>query len=179
MRIMIPLVLELPEGGGEVEGVERLVLEAGRQALVAAMRASEDGVTACPHCGCQALRREGTDERVALTVFGRVTLCPRRVRCGGCRRRFRRGEAWFAALGGGNVTPELARYLRRTWARSAVSIASSSYRCRIISSVAAAYGPTPGSLSSSRRKSGVGSSETRSASRSRAPEAMLRASDST
>ncbi len=70
MQIMIPLVLELPEGGGEVEGVERLVLEAGRQAmrqaLVAAMRASEDGVTACPLGVFAPPLREGASHLTAV-----------------------------------------------------------------------------------------------------------------
>ena len=54
------------------------------------------------------MRREGTDQRIILTTFGRVALPLRRLRCQGCQRRFRPAEACVKSLQGGNVTAALS-----------------------------------------------------------------------
>ncbi len=121
MQIQVSLTLELPATEQlnvlSVDSLEPLVLQAGREcmkrAMVDAMRQYEQVKMAqpCPYCGADAqlLRSEGTDKRVLLTLFGRVELPLRRVRCyrEGCRRRFRPAEALIRCLREGNITREL------------------------------------------------------------------------
>lgn len=110
MRVEVSLRIELP-ASGDINGVEPVVVEAGRRAMVdtigAACREYERAVVACPSCASEALQSDGTDERVLLCSFGRVELSLRRLRCEGCGRRFRPAEPFLGSLGGANVTAKL------------------------------------------------------------------------
>ncbi len=118
MQIQVSLSLELSAIAElNVDSLEPLVLEAGREcmkrAIIEATRQYEQLVMSqpCPYCGAdpQMLRGEGTDTRVLLTLFGRVELPLRRVRChkDGCRRRFRLADNLIRCLQGRNVTAGL------------------------------------------------------------------------
>src|SRR5205823_10939157 len=67
----------------------------------------EDQHPACPHCGAQAHRLEGTTRRVIATLFGRVTGQRRRFRCQQCGRSFCPAKSLFVELQGGTVTAPL------------------------------------------------------------------------
>lgn len=112
MQITVSLKFDLP-ATVTLSDLETQIQEAGRQAmrtaLGTALRAIEEQQRVCPHCGSQQARTEGTDRRVLRTLFGRVVLAPRRLRCQGCRRRFRPAEGCLAALEGKQVTPALAQ----------------------------------------------------------------------
>jgi hypothetical protein len=112
MQCSVVVDVELdPEAG--IAQMEQAMVEAGRRAMRAALaqavRSYEDAHPACPWCGEQPSRSEGTVRRRVLTGFGRVVLALRRQRCGGCGRRFRPADGCLRELNGGNVTPELAQ----------------------------------------------------------------------
>lgn len=112
MQCTVVIQVEVdPEVG--IARMEQAILEAGRaamrQALGQAVRSYEQAHLACPWCGAQTSRSEGTVPRRVLTGFGRVVLAVRRQRCGGCGRRFRPAAGCLRELKGGNVTPELAQ----------------------------------------------------------------------
>lgn len=110
MQCSVSVTIELdPEA--RIAEMERLILEAGwqamRQALGAAVDAYEQTHLACPHCGSSDSRSQGTVARRMLTRFGRVVVRLRRRRCQACGRRFRPAAGCLTGLGQGNVTPEL------------------------------------------------------------------------
>jgi len=109
VHVTVSLTGELPTSG-DLDTLERLVLDAGRQAMAAALQAAcreyESRVLECPHCQSPSLQSEGTDRRVVLCSFGRVELFLRLLRCEGCTRRFRPGEQLLACLAGANVTAQ-------------------------------------------------------------------------
>lgn len=96
----------------EVGQMESAIVEAGRQAmraaLAAVMRRYEATHATCPWCGSPTSQSQGTVRRWVLTRFGRVGLSPRRQRCTDCGQRFRPAAGCLAPLGQGNMTPELA-----------------------------------------------------------------------
>ncbi len=111
MQIIVSLMVEMP-ASADINEIEQRVQEAGRQAMreatQKAVRAAEEQRKNCPHCGSEAVRSEGTDQRIILTKFGRVALSLRRQRCQGCRRRFRPADACLKSLQGSNVTAALS-----------------------------------------------------------------------
>lgn len=112
MQVRVSLMVEIP-ASADIDEIEERVQEAGRQAMREAMqkavRAVEEQKKRCPHCGSEAVRSEGTDQRIMLTTFGRVRLPLRRQRCQGCQRRFRPADACVKSLQGGNVTAALSK----------------------------------------------------------------------
>jgi hypothetical protein len=111
VQCILSITLELDPAAG-LSGWEQAVQDAGRdamrRALVQAVRTYEQMHPACPHCGSEPSRSQGTVRRRVLTCFGRVALVLRRQRCLGCQRRFRPAPGCLAGLGRGQVTPELA-----------------------------------------------------------------------
>lgn len=95
----------------EVGQMERAIVEAGRDAMRAALaavvRRYEAAHAACPGCGSPTSRSQGTVRRWVLTCFGRVRLSLRRQRCTACGQRFRPAAGCLAPLGQGNMTPDL------------------------------------------------------------------------
>lgn len=110
MQITVSLMVEIP-ASADINEIEQRVQEAGRQAMreatQQAVRAAEEQRKICPHCGSEASRSEGTDQRIILTKFGRVAFPLRRQRCQGCQRRFRPADECVKSLQGGNVTAAL------------------------------------------------------------------------
>jgi hypothetical protein len=110
VQVTVSLTVELPTSG-DLNTLEPLVLDAGRQAMAAAVQAAcreyEGRVLECPHCQSASLQSEGTDRRVVLCSFGRVELHLRLLRCEDCGRRFRPGEQLLAGLAGANVSAQL------------------------------------------------------------------------
>lgn len=110
MQIQVSLTLEVP-ASGDIDSLEPLVLEAGRQAMAKALRAAsreyEARVVACPRCHHERLQSEGTDRRVLLLSFGRVELPLRRLRCEHCHLRFRPADVLLGPLAGTSVTSKL------------------------------------------------------------------------
>ena len=84
MQIIVSLMVDIP-ANADINEIEQRVQEAGRQAMreatQQAVRAAEEQRKTCPHCGSEASRSEGTDQRIILTKFGRVVLPLRRQRC--------------------------------------------------------------------------------------------------
>jgi hypothetical protein len=111
VQCILSMRVELDPVAG-VSGWEQAVQDAGREAmrrvLGEAVRAYEQLHRACPHCGHEQSRSQGTVRRRVLTCFGRVALVLRRQRCLGCQRRFRPAQGCLAGLSRGQVTPELA-----------------------------------------------------------------------
>ncbi|HEY6409457.1 MAG TPA: hypothetical protein VIY29_18515 [Ktedonobacteraceae bacterium] len=107
MQVTISFTLDLPEGG-DINTVEALVIETSRGAMAEAMQDSveayEEQLKLCPHCGSDDNRNMGTDQRVLLMSFGRVTLSTRRMRCQRCKYRFRPADGYLACLGETNIT---------------------------------------------------------------------------
>ncbi len=119
MQIIVSLIVDIPASADSNE-IEHRVQEAGRQAMRVAtqqaVRAAEEQSKTCPHCGSEASRSEGTDQRIMLTKFGRVALPLRRQRCQGCQRRFRPAADCLKSLQGGNVTAALSKACREAGA---------------------------------------------------------------
>lgn len=111
MQVTVSLMVEIP-ASADINQIEQIVQEAGQQAMRTAtqqaVRAAEEHRKSCPDCGSQTLHSEGTDQRIVLTRFGRVVLALRRMRCQGCRRRFRPADGCLMSLQGGNVTTALS-----------------------------------------------------------------------
>lgn len=112
MQLTVSLNVDVP-ATTSIADLELVIQEAGQQAmrmaLCQAVRAYEAQHQTCPHCGNTLVQGEGTDRRVLRTIFGRVVLAPRRLRCQGCGRRFRPADGCLASLDGKQVTPALAR----------------------------------------------------------------------
>ncbi len=112
MQLTVSLKLDVPATAA-ISELELLIQEAGQQAmrlaLGEAVRAYEAQHQTCPHCGSRLVHGEGTDRRVLRTLFGRVVLAPRRLRCQSCGRGFRPAQECLAPLKGQQVTPALAR----------------------------------------------------------------------
>ncbi len=111
MQVTVSLMIDIP-ASSEINQIEQLVQEAGlramREATAKAVRAVEEQHKACPSCGSEDVRSEGTDRRVILAKYGRVVLALRRLRCLACRRRFRSAEQCLKGLEAGNVTAALS-----------------------------------------------------------------------
>lgn len=112
VQITVSLTVDLP-ATADVNTVEPLILDAGRQAMrqalhLAALRAQAH-VACCPRCQHPTLHADGTARRVVLASFGRVAVPVLRKRCAACGHRFRAATAFFAPLDGANVTAELGR----------------------------------------------------------------------
>ena len=112
VQITVSLTVDLP-ATADVDRVEPLILDAGRQAMREALRLAalhaQAQVATCPVCGHPRLHADGTDRRVVLASFGRVEVPVLRKRCAACRHRFRAAATFFAPLDGANVTAELGR----------------------------------------------------------------------
>lgn len=110
MQVTVSLIVNVA-ASADSNQIEQVVQEAGlqamREATQKAVRAVEEQSKACPHCGSEVVRSEGTDRRVVLTKYGRVVLALRRLRCQACRRRFRPAEECLKGLERGNVTAAL------------------------------------------------------------------------
>lgn len=123
MQITVSLIVEV-DASADMNQIEQVVQQAGQQAMRVSMqkavRAAEEPRKSCPHCGGTGLRSEGTDRRVVLTKFGRVVLALRRMRCLGCRRRFRPAEDCLRSLDGDNVTAALSEAYIEAGARLSV-----------------------------------------------------------
>jgi hypothetical protein len=95
----------------DFDAVEPLIVDAGRRAMVQAVRAVcrdyEGRTVSCPHCASVWLQSEGTERRVLLCPFGRVEVWLHRLRCEGCGAHFRPADSFLACLQGGNVTRTL------------------------------------------------------------------------
>src|SRR6266699_1579128 len=80
MHVQVSLKMEI----AATASLSEMEQQAMREALKQAVRQWEDQHPACPHCGAQAHRLEGTTRRVIATLFGRVTVQRRRLRCQPC-----------------------------------------------------------------------------------------------
>jgi hypothetical protein len=108
--VEVSLAVELPDKV-DLDGLEPMILEAGRRAMAEALRGCcreyEARVTQCPYCGGSSLQGEGSDCRVLLLSFGRVEVALRQLRCEECERRFRPADPLLACLEGANVSGKL------------------------------------------------------------------------
>ena len=85
MQILVSLMVDIA-ASADINEIEQRVQEARRQAV----RAAEEQRKTCPHCGSEASRSEGTDQRIILKKFGGVALPLRRQRCQGVSGDFAR-----------------------------------------------------------------------------------------
>src|SRR2546429_6099386 len=110
MQVQVSLKREIA-ATADLAQMEQQIQQAGqqamREALKPAVRQWEDQHPACPHCGAQAHRLEGTTRRVIATLFGRVTVQRRRFRCQQCGHRWCPAKSLFVELQGGTVTAPL------------------------------------------------------------------------
>jgi hypothetical protein len=110
MQVQVSLTIER-EASASLPKMEQQIQEAGRQAMREAMKRAirqwEDQQQACPHCGGQQRRLEGTTRRVIATTFGRVAVPRRRFRCQGCWQRWCPATRLFSELKGGTVSQPL------------------------------------------------------------------------
>ena len=110
MQVQVSLKREIA-ATADLAQMEQQIQQAGQQAMREAMKQAvrqwEDQHPACPHCGAQAQRLEGTTRRVIATLFGRVTVQRRRFRCQPCGRSFCPAKSLFIELQGGTVTRPL------------------------------------------------------------------------
>jgi hypothetical protein len=110
MQVQVSLTIEI-EASASLTQMEQQIQAAGRQAMRAAFKQAirhwEDQDQACPHCGEQRRRLEGTTRRVIATLFGRVPVPRRRFRCLGCGRRWCPANRLFAPLQGGRISTPL------------------------------------------------------------------------
>ena len=112
MQVTVSFTFDLPASGNvDVDIVEPIILNAGRQAMASALQAScreyEVMVSECPRCASTLLQNEGSDRRVVQCSFGRAELYLHLLRCENCGKRFRPAEAFVACLEGGNVSAKL------------------------------------------------------------------------
>lgn len=110
MEITVPLVVTVPEDAA-IDDLEGIVLDAGRQAMCAALAGIVSAIdalpTTCPSCGSAALQRDGSSPRIVTTRFGRVEFSVRRCHCRSCGGRSRPSATLLAPLGTANLTPGL------------------------------------------------------------------------
>jgi hypothetical protein len=110
VQVTVSLTVEVA-ASANVDEVEALIVEAGRKAMVEALRGVcreyEAEARQCRKCGSEQLRTEGTYRRVLLTSFGKVVLNLRRLRCQECQVRVRPIEPLLKCLEGANVTGRL------------------------------------------------------------------------
>ena len=110
MHVQVSLKIELAASASLSE-MEQQIQEAGQAAMREAMKQTirhwEDQQQACPSCGHQQRRLEGTVRRTMATVFGRVHTQRRRFRCQGCGRRWCPANTLFAELQGGTISAPL------------------------------------------------------------------------
>ncbi len=112
MQITVSLTIEVP-ASADVNQVEPLIVDAGRQAMREALRLAalhaQAQIDHCPVCQHPTLHADGTGRRVVLASFGRVEVPVLRKRCAACAHRFRASTIFFASLDGANVTAALSR----------------------------------------------------------------------
>lgn len=124
MHIQVSLMIDI-DATADLTTIEHQVQEAGhqgmRQALRQAIRQWEQAHRACPHCGSQQVRGEGTVARSIHALFGSVHLARQRFRCLHCFRRFSPANQLFEPMQRGRVSPALA---------DAASLAGSSWSYR-------------------------------------------------
>jgi hypothetical protein len=110
MQVEVLLRVELP-AKADVDEVESVVVEAGRQAMAEALRQAcreyEKRVVACLRCGSGLVQSEGHARRVVLCSFGVVELHPKILRCEECGKSFRPVEPFLSCLEGANATGKL------------------------------------------------------------------------
>lgn len=110
MQVQVSLTIEL-EASASLSQMEQQIQEAGQQAMREAMKQAvrqwEDVHRACPQCGQEPSRLEGTVRRVIATVFGRLQVQRRRFRCQSCGKRWCPANALFVELRGGTVSQPL------------------------------------------------------------------------
>ncbi len=121
MYVTVSLKIELDATASLTE-MERQIQEAGKAAMQAALKAAirqrEAHQQACPACGSEQQRTQGTKRHVLLTSFGRVEVPLQRRRCQHCGQRFRPADACLADVWGHNITPalrELAGLVGSSW----------------------------------------------------------------
>jgi hypothetical protein len=110
VQVTVSFTFDLP-ASGNIDSLEPIILDAGRQAMVAALQAAcreyEAMVSQCPRCASTLLQNEGSDRRVVQCSFGRAELYLHLLRCEGCGKRFRPAEPFVACLEGGNISARL------------------------------------------------------------------------
>lgn len=110
MQVTVSFTFEL-SASGDVDSLEPIILNAGRQAMVTALQAAcreyEAMISECPCCASTLLQNEGSDRRVVQCSFGRAELYLHLLRCETCGRRFRPAEPFVACLEGSNVSAKL------------------------------------------------------------------------
>jgi hypothetical protein len=110
MQGEVSLKIEIAASASVTE-MEQQIQEAGQQAMREALKQTirhwEEHRAACPHCGHQQRRLEGTVRRSRATMFGRVSVPRRRFRCQGCGRRWCPANQLFAELQGGTISHPL------------------------------------------------------------------------
>ena len=109
MEVTVPLTVTV-EPWMDIDGWEAAVVQSARQAMATALQAlvtALETLAACPACGVDAVRWDGTRSRVLLPSFGRVVVRVRRVRCRACGHRHRPAAEVLTALGRGNTTAAL------------------------------------------------------------------------
>ena len=115
MHVQVSLKIEISATASLTE-MEQQIQEAGqqamREALKQAIRRWEDQKHACPHCGEQPHRLEGTVRRAIATTFGRVEVARRRFRCQGCGHRWCPAKQLFTELKGGTISQPLQEAAR-------------------------------------------------------------------
>jgi hypothetical protein len=101
VQITVSLTVDLP-ATADVNMVEPVILDGGRQAMREALRqaalAAQACVDHCPACGHPTLHADDTDRRVVLAGFGRVEVPVLRKRCAACQHRFRASAAFFTPV---------------------------------------------------------------------------------
>ena len=110
MYVQVSLKMEIA-ATASLSQMEYHIQEAGQQAMREALKTTvrhwEDLHGACPFCGQQQSRLEGTTRRKIATIFGWVQVHRRRFRCQACQRRWCPATALFAALKGATISQPL------------------------------------------------------------------------
>lgn len=110
MSVTVSLKIEL-EATATLSQMESQIQEAGReamkQALKQAIQENEKQTICCPECGSEHLHSQGTKRRILQTIFGRVEVPLKRMRCQTCRHLFRPAEDCLAEVKGDHITAEL------------------------------------------------------------------------
>src|SRR6266699_2100339 len=106
MHVQVSLKMEI----AATASLSEMEQQAMREALKQAVRQWEDQHPACPHCGAQAHRLEGTTRRVIATLFGRVTVQRRRFRCQQCGHRWCPAKSLFVAVSSSQCHVEKAQW---------------------------------------------------------------------
>jgi hypothetical protein len=110
MLIEVSLKMDM-SASASLSEMEQRIQEAGHEAMRAAftqgIRAWEHEHEVCPQCGKARARLEGTVRRTIATLFGRVQVPRRRLRCQDCWYRWCPADDLFKELQGGRISPPL------------------------------------------------------------------------